>query len=156
MNFSKKGLNLLKFLEKFEWKPYPDSAGNQTIGYGHKIKKGEAFITLTVPEAENLLKQDVAPIEKFLNVHLKTLITQNQFDALVIFIFNIGEAAFISSHVFEDLKNRRYDEATKPWSKWINITKYETCASTGERIKRLVPVEGLIHRRQTEIQLFNA
>lgn len=155
MNFSKKGFILLKPLEGFKQKIYMDSSGNPSIGYGHKIKKGETFKKITEQEGEYLLRQDIAPVEKFINVHLNTIITQNQFDALVIFIYNIGATAFLSSQVFEDLKNKKYDEATKPWSKWVHITKYEKCISTGERIKKLIPVEGLISRRETEIQLFN-
>lgn len=156
MKFSKNGINILKSLEKFEGKPYKDLAGNPTIGYGHKIKPGETFTTLTEFEAESLLIQDCEPIEKFINVHLKTLVTQNQFDALVMFIFNIGNSAFLSSQVFEDLKNKQYDEATKPWAKWINFTKDEVSPETGKKVKKLIPVEGLVNRRQVEIKLFNA
>lgn len=156
MKFSDKGIELLKREEKFEWKPYKDRAGHLTIGYGHKLKKGEFFTTITEEEAHQLLTQDVEPIVKFINVHVKTLIGQNQFDALVMFIYNIGSTAFLNSTVFEDLKNRKYDEATVPWAKWINITVEEACKETGKMIKKLVPVDGLIKRRRTEIQLFNA
>jgi len=154
--FSGKGEGALKVAEGFEWKPYKDSAGHLTIGYGHKIKKGETFTTLTEEQAEQLMRQDVAPIVRFLNVHLDTLITQNQFDALVMFIFNIGETRFLSSSVFENLKGRKYDEATVPWSKWINVTAEVVCKETGEKIKKLIPCDGLINRRKMEIQLFNA
>jgi lysozyme len=154
--FSNKGENSLKVAEGFRAKPYRDSAGHCTVGYGHKVKKGEAFTELTEYEAENLMRQDVAPIVRFLNIHLDTLVTQNQFDALVMFIFNIGETRFLGSSVFENLKNRKYDEATAPWSKWINITIETVCEETGEKIKKLVPCDGLINRRAREIQLFNA
>lgn len=156
MKFSDKGIALLKREEKFEWKPYKDSAGHLSIGYGHKVKKGEFFTTITEEEAHQLLTQDVEPIVKFINVHVKTLIGQNQFDALVMFIYNIGPTAFLNSTVLQDLKRRKYDEATVPWAKWINITVEEVCKETGKMIKKLVPVDGLIKRRRTEIQLFNA
>lgn len=156
MKFSENGVNFLKRLENFEWKPYKDRAGHLTIGYGHKVKNGESFTSITEEEGMHLLKQDVEPIVKFINVHLDMLITQNQFDALVMFIFNIGPIPFLSSTVFQDLKNKKYDEATVPWAKWINITVEEVCEKTGKMIKKLVPVDGLINRRKMEIQLFNS
>lgn len=156
MKFSGKGVGILKGLEGFKPKPYFCSAGKPTIGYGHKIKKGEVFTILTEEEAEHLMRDDVEPIVKFINVHLDTLITQNQFDALVMFIFNIGETKFLSSSVFENLKSRKYDEATAPWSQWINVTAEVVCKETGEKIKKLIPCDGLINRRKMEIQLFNA
>lgn len=154
--FSDKGVGMLKVMEGFKEAPYQCSAGHPTIGYGHKLKKGENIPFITEEGADILLRQDVDPIEKFINVHLNGLVSQNQFDALVMFIFNIGTTAFLNSQVFEDLKRQMYDEATKPWSKWINVTKEVVCEETGEMIKKLIPVEGLINRRKMEIQLFNA
>lgn len=156
MKFSDKGVGILKDLEGFKPKPYFCSAGKKTIGYGHKIKEGETFTEITEDEAGLVLKQDVAPIEKFINVHVSALVTQNQFDALVMFIYNIGSTAFLNSQVFQNLKNKMYDEATDPWSKWINVSKCVKCDETGKMIKKLIPVEGLINRRKIEIQLFNA
>lgn len=156
MKFSEKGVSLLKEIEGFEPEPYLDSKGCATIGYGHKIKRGELFTRITEKEADLLLRKDVEPIEKFINVHLKTLVTQNQFDALVMFIYNIGETAFLNSNVFQDLKERKYDEAIKPWAKWINVSKQVKDEQTGEMVKKLFPVQGLINRRAKEIQLFNA
>lgn len=156
MKFSDKGIETLMRLEGFEPKRYKDLGGHWTIGIGHKIKQGESYSTITREEAIYILKQDVEPIVKFINVHLNTLVTQNQFDALVMFIFNIGVEKFLSSSVFEDLKSRKYDEATVPWAKWINVTKEVVCEETGKKIKKLVPVDGLINRRKMEIQLFNA
>ena len=155
MKFSEKGVDTLKDMEGFESEPKPDIAGHLTIGNGHKIKNGEKFTKITEQEADLLLRQDVAPLEKFINVHLNTLVTQNQFDALVMFIFNIGETNFLKSSVFEFLKSKKYKEATVPWSKWINITVEEVSKDTGESVKKLVPVQGLINRRAREIQLFN-
>ncbi len=155
-SISDKGFAKLKNVEGFEPEPYLDSAGNATIGHGHKIRKGELFGRITEQVAEIILRADVAPIEKFINIHLKTIVTQNQFDALVMFIFNIGEGAFLSSHVFQDLKSGSYDQATKVWAKWINISEMVHDKKTGAMIKKLVPVDGLIKRRAIEIQMFNS
>jgi lysozyme len=154
--FSENGERKLVQAEGLKLEPYKCSAGHWTIGIGHKIKKGEYFTSITEDDAYKILRQDVAPLVNFLNIHLKTIVTQNQFDALVMFLFNIGETQFLNSSVFEHLKSGKYEEATIPWSQWINVTVKEECKETGKMIKKLVPVEGLINRRAMEIQLFNA
>lgn len=143
------------FEEGFRSAPYLDKAGHWTIGIGHKIKPGEHFTTLTEAEAFQLMKRDIEPIETFINNYMPK-ITQNQFDALVIFIFNIGLTAFLNSSVFSNIKDKKFEEATKPWAKWINITQKVKDPQTGEMVKKLIPVEGLIKRRAVEINLFNS
>ena len=155
MNFSKKGAETLKQLEGFRDKPYKDKAGHLTIGYGHKVKKGEVFSFISKEAAEKLMFDDVKPFETFLNTHLKVNLTQNQFDALIIFIYNIGDGAFLKSDVFRNLKDRKFEDATKPWSKWINVSEYVANPTTGHMEKILVPVDGLIKRRAVEITMFS-
>lgn len=155
MKFSIEGQEKLKKLEGFVAKVNPDLANNPTIGYGHKIKSGERFAFITEKGALNLLLEDVKPIEAFLNNYIKPKLNQNQFDALVIFIYNIGETPFLNSSVFSDVQKGNFEEATVPWGKWINITKKEKDPETGEIVKKLIPVTGLINRRAQEIQLFN-
>ena len=62
-----------------------------TIGYGHygsDVKKGQ---TITAGEANALLEQDIAKFENYVNAK-KLDLNQNQFDALVSFTFNCGNA----------------------------------------------------------------
>lgn len=157
MKFSKKGEDILIGLEGFSPIVYADSAGHDTIGYGHKVKAGETFNQITKEQALNILRADISEsqAESFINNYMPSL-RQNQFDALVIFIFNIGKTAFLNSSVFQDIKDNKFEEATKPWAKWINITKKEKDPKTGQVVKKLIPVEGLIKRRAVEITLFNA
>lgn len=156
MKFSSEGIDLLKHIERYSKKPYLDSGGHASIGYGHKIKKGELFTSCSEPSAELLLRNDIIPIEKLINSRLNTIITQNQFDALVIFIYNIGTSAFLKSDVYQHLKNQQYEEATKTWAKWVNVSETMKSNIVGKTIKRLIPVRGLINRRAVEIELFNA
>jgi lysozyme len=155
MKFSQKGEKLLINEEGYKNEPYLDVAGHWTIGIGHKIKQGERFTTLTDAEVIQLMKKDIEPIECFINNYMPRL-TQNQFDALVIFIFNIGAPAFLNSSVFSIIKDKKFEEATKPWAKWINITERVKDPKTGEIVKKLIPVEALIKRRAVEIKLFNS
>lgn len=159
-NFSESGVAQLKLLEGYRSTPYKDRKGCWTIGYGHKIKPGEVFTFLDKESASKLLMRDVEPIVKFLNIHLcnsvnKINLSQNQLDALVILIFNIGEGAFLTSTIFQALKDNKPEEAVKPWKKWINVTEYVKDMDTGKMIKKLVPVEGLINRRAVEISMFS-
>ena len=155
MIFSNDGMDMLKHLEGFKDKPYIDSGGNASIGYGHKIKKGELFTSITEAQAELLLRQDIEPLETFLNDRLDTLVTQNQFDAVLIFIYNIGTGAFLESHVFQYLKNKQYKKATHPWSEWVNVTETVKPKTGRKLVKKRIPVRGLIKRRAAEIELFN-
>jgi lysozyme len=155
MKFSENGQEILKKMEGFLSQPENDAAGYPTIGYGHKIKSGERFAFLTETTASEVLLKDVPAIEGLLNNYIKTKLNQNQFDALVIFIYNIGITAFLNSSVFTDIQKGNFEEATIPWAKWINITVRQTDETTGEVIKKLIPIKGLENRRAQEINLFN-
>lgn len=155
MRFSEIGQEKLKKIEGFKAQVYKDSEGNPTIGYGHMLKRGENFVAITPAGASKLLLDDIAPIERFLNNYIKPKLNQNQFDALIMFIYNIGETAFLNSSVFSDIQKGDFQEATLPWGKWINITKKVKHPKTGEIVKKLIPVQGLINRRAQEIKLFN-
>jgi len=152
MKFSKNGKSLLTKMEGFKSKSYLDSGGNLTIGYGHKIKPTEKFDVISEEIALQIMLQDISPIEAFLNRYIPKL-TQNKFDALVLFIYNIGEIAFLNSSVFADIKEKKFEEAMISWQKWSHITRYEK-NKEGEVIKKLIPSQDLIKRRAQEVILF--
>lgn len=92
METSKNGIDLIKRFEGCKLTAYKCSAGVWTIGYGHK---GGAHKGLTIlPEtAEHYLKSDLKKFENHVNDfnnRFKYHFTQNQFDALVSFAFNVG------------------------------------------------------------------
>lgn len=154
MKFSNAGHALLMDMEGFRDKPYRCSAGHLTIGYGHKINPGEVFDTITKGTAIMIMMEDAKPFENFINNYIPVDLTQNQFDALVIFLFNIGEDRFSKSAVYTNLKLGHFEQATIPWSKWINVSEWVIDPITGIEKKVLVPVGGLITRRKREIELF--
>lgn len=143
MNASQRGIDLIKFSEGFRAKPYKDSGGIMSIGWGHAIKPNESFSEITAEEGERLLREDLYSADRCINVSLGTRIKeQNEFDALISFIFNIGCGAFQSSNVFKYLKIGEYGSAFMYWSKWIHDSKMKAR-------------EGLVTRRRAEITLFN-
>lgn len=89
MKISANGLEILKKHEGFSATPYWDHHG-YSIGHGHLIKPGEKLKTVTKAQAAELLKQDVATAEKIVLRTFARQLTQNQFDALVSFAFNLG------------------------------------------------------------------
>ena len=70
-----------------------DGFGNPTIGYGHKIKDGENFTTITEDEALQLLREDIASFETMVTNYSNernTSWTQQEFDAFVSLAYNAG------------------------------------------------------------------
>lgn len=89
---SQKGIELIKKFEGCKLTAYRDSVGVWTIGFGH-TKDVKADMVITAEQAEQFLKDDVVYFENGVNKLLKTLkaqVTQNQFDALISFAFNLG------------------------------------------------------------------
>ena len=102
MKASDKAYALIRRFEGKSNKAYQDSAGVWTIGYGHTggVVKGQ---TISDDEVERLLAEDVAVAENAVNAQHLTL-TQDQFDALVDFVFNLGAGNFQKSTLLKKLK----------------------------------------------------
>ena len=154
METSERGKDLIKRYEGVILHSYLCPANKLTIGWGHTgsdVKKG---MIITEEEAENLLKKDLKKIEDKLNYtleHDNVTLNQNQFDACISFIFNLGFSAFIFSTLYKKLKQGDYAGASAEFPKWIYITK--TDPETGERFK--IKLKGSEFRRKSEQELFN-
>ena len=100
MKTSITGLTLLEAREGKRFLAYQDSTGVWTIGVGHTGRTSPPAVTkgmtITQAQCDAFLAADLAPVEKAINA-LAVKLTQNQFDALASFIFNIGETAFAKS-----------------------------------------------------------
>ena len=102
MKASENAYNLIRKYEKFVPKLYSNDGGggggNCTIGYGHLIHKGPCTNVdfakypngISQSEAEATLGADVGIVEDIIRKHVKVMLTQNQFDALVSFLFTSG------------------------------------------------------------------
>lgn len=91
MRIDEKGLDLIKKFEGCKLSAYKDSAGVLTIGYGHTGKDVKTKMTITQDEAIGLLKKDIHRFEIHVSEYRKKYKwTQNEFNALVSFAFNIG------------------------------------------------------------------
>lgn len=145
---SVKSLELLKQLEGCRLKAYQDSAKIWTIGYGHthNVKAG---MKITQQQADVFLKQDVAKFEQGINQTLRelgTTVTQKQFDALVIFSFNVGLRAFQKSTMAKKLylmDNKDYESVNAVADQFPRWNK------AGGKV-----IPGLVKRRAQERLLF--
>lgn len=90
MKISKRGLDLIKSFEGCRLSAYRDSVGVLTIGYGHTRGVAEGMM-ISQERADALLLEDIDRYER--NVMSWNYLynwSQNEFDALVSFAFNIG------------------------------------------------------------------
>jgi lysozyme len=133
--------NRLKEFEGLMLTRYVDAAGVDTIGYGHTAT-AKNFVTITEQKANDLLKNDVAKFTALVNSYRKNrkyVLNQNQFDALVLFTYNIGSIS----------KNSNLDKAIRsgdPKAAALQMLRY--VYSNGQRLR------GLEERRQYEAKLF--
>jgi len=96
------GLAFLKAREGWRSKPYRDIKGNLTIGHGHLIIPGDGLSVssvLTPEQGEIILRRDVAIAESAVRRAIKVPVSQNQFNSMVSYAFNIGGGAFAGSDV---------------------------------------------------------
>lgn len=143
MQISERGLALIKSHEGFSAYPYICPAGKLTVGYGHVIRKGEDFGKgISRIEAQKILQADLwaacASVRRLVRVPL----TQNQFDALVSFTFNLGGGRLQSSTLRQKLNREDYEGAAGEFRKWV--------FGGGRKLP------GLIRRRADETALFNS
>jgi len=121
MKTSEQGLALIRKNEGFSAKMYFCPAGKPTIGYGHVISADENFPTGGISEydAKIILIQDVSQAEQALNRLIKVTISQNQFDALAAFTYNIGIGAFENSTLLRLLNDGDIAGASHEFSRWV-------------------------------------
>lgn len=92
MKTSEKGIDLIINFEGFcsEATKCLKSEKYYTIGFGHYGKDVKENDTITKSKAVDLLKSDLEKFEKKVNKYSAYDFTQNEFDALVSFCYNVG------------------------------------------------------------------
>lgn len=92
LNTSEDAIALIKKFEGFTSKPHQDYS-QWSIGYGSACNKDDYADGITEAEADKLLRADIAKFEKTINnfaTKYNLTLTQNQFDALISFTYNVG------------------------------------------------------------------
>lgn len=112
---------------------YNDIGGLPTIGVGHlltqsELTSGKIVIAgrgvkwskgLSDKDVALLFAQDVAEREAILNDQVKASLEQHQFDALFLFVFNIGNSAFANSTLLRKLNDGDYADVPTQLRRWI-------------------------------------
>lgn len=156
LSFGEKGKALLKTIEKLALNPYDDKTGKEintwtqkaTIGYGHLISSAEwekYKDGITESAAELLFLSDLDPFVRCVKNKVKVALKQNEFDALVILAFNIGDGAFATSSVLKLINDPAtvtpYSNLEMAWKAWNRSDKKEN--------------RGLKNRRQAEWDIYS-
>ena len=102
MKLSPQGLLTLSQREGVRTTAYQDTRGIWTIGVGHTGVEVHPGLVWTMDQVQAALASDVAWAENEVNTHVTVPMTQNQFDALVSFTFNIGRTGFDHSSALRD------------------------------------------------------
>lgn len=148
MNISDRGLDLIIQHEGMILNLYNCPANHATIGVGHLVHYGpingtepkEFLCGITQQRALELLRDDVKVAEKTVNNLVKAPLNQNQFDALVSFVFNLGETNFAKSTLLAGLNSGNYDAVPSELNRWVY---------GGGKV-----LPGLVKRRADEGKLF--
>jgi len=139
MKISQEGLALIKKFEGCELEAYKCAAGVWTIGYGSTkgVKEGD---TMTQEDADNLLLHEMKEYEEYVNDLVEVDLKQNQFDALVSWVFNLGPANLKASTLLKVLNAKDYEGVPAQIKRWNKA---------GGKV-----LQGLIRRREAESLLF--
>ena len=139
MRISEKGINLIKRFEGLRLEAYLDSVAVPTIGYGHTrgVKLGQ---TITQEQADAFLEEDIHEFELAIQRLVHINLTQNQFDALVSFTFNLGIGNLKQSTLLKKLNAGDITGAANEFNRWVY--------AGGKKLT------GLVKRRSAERLLF--
>ena len=96
MKTGTQGLELIKTFEGLELNAYKCAAGVWTIGYGHTKDVQEGMV-ISALKANEMLQNELVEYEGYVNVLVTVPLNQNQFDALVSWVYNLGSTNFQSS-----------------------------------------------------------
>lgn len=137
MRISKRGIDLIKKYEGCRLAAYKCPAGVWTIGYGHtlNVKQGDV---ITQAQADQLLLQDLETYEHKVNVlNYNYHWSQNEFDALVSFAYNVGSIIGLTQYY-----KRTKQQIADAMLLYVN--------ANGK------PLPGLVKRRREERDLFTS
>ena len=117
MNYSDAGLKFTESFEGCRLDAYLDQAGIPTIGYGHisGVRMGDKC---TQEQADKWLREDIKESEDAVNRLVKVPLTQNQFDSLVDFTFNLGAGNLAKSTLLRLLNKGQYSDASQEFKNW--------------------------------------
>lgn len=139
MRTGRDGVELIRHFEGCRFDAYLCPAGVWTIGYGHTadVKEGDR---VDQEAAEAFLIEDLEKFEQAVAQLVEVPLTQQQFDALVSWTFNLGAGNLAESTLLRKLNNYQYAEVPEQMMRWVRA---------GGQV-----LDGLVRRRAAEAALF--
>lgn len=120
-------------------------SGVWTIGYGHTkgVVRGQA---ITAAQAQAYFEEDLGAVESELDSLLKSAavsLSQNRWDALVSFVFNLGMPKFSGSTLWRKIKANQEDPTiAREFTRWV----YDSTSTK---------LPGLVKRRTVEARVWS-
>jgi lysozyme len=114
---SDNGRKITKEFEGVRLKAYRDGGGVWTIGYGHTTGV-HADDVITMERADEYLRLDLQYAEGVVSQYVNLPLNQNQFDALVDFVFNLGIGQFMRSTLLAKLNHGDFAGASAEFIRW--------------------------------------
>lgn len=139
MNISEEGKNLIKKFEGCELEAYKCAAGVWTIGYGH-IKTAKEGMTISQSYADELFDGEIVEYEDYVNTAVTVPLSQNQFDAIVSWVFNLGNGNLRASTMLKVINSGDHAGVPAQIKRWNKA---------GGKV-----LEGLVRRREAEALLY--
>ena len=139
MIYSDAGLKFTESFESCKLVAYLDQGGVATLGWGH-IRGVRIGDKCTQEQADKWLREDIGDAEAAVNRLVNVPLTQNQFDALVDFTFNLGAGNLEKSTLLRLLNKKQYQQAADEFPKWNRAGGFVRA--------------GLTRRRMAERELF--
>ena len=139
MNIGTKGLEMIKHFEGLELNAYQCAAGVWTIGYGH-TKDVQQGMVISEDTANEMLVEELNEYESYITGLVTVELNQNQFDAMVSWVYNLGVGNLKASTLLKVLNAGDYAGVPAQMMRWNKA---------GGKV-----LEGLTRRRQAEADLF--
>ena len=111
------GIIVLREFEGLRLEAYRCPAGVLTIGYGHTRNVMEGLV-IDHAQALRFLDEDVRDAEEAVEANVTVPLNDNQFSALVCFVFNLGETNFRGSTLLRLLNRGWYDQVPAQLMCW--------------------------------------
>lgn len=127
------GPKLVAFADKL-------AGGIPTVGFGHTGADVHVGAVWTLAQCVAALESDIQWAENVVNNLVTITLTQDEFDALVDFVFNVGAHNFAKSTLLKLLNNNQIHDAAAQFDLW--------------QYAHGVKVAGLLRRRKAETALF--
>lgn len=135
-----KGAALIRSFEKLELDAYLDGGGVPTIAWGHTGPEVALGQTCTVEQAGEWFVHDTQKAVNGVIASTDVALSQNQFDALVAFTYNVGVGAEAHSTLCKVVNAKNWSAVPAEFMKWVYVKGVRSA--------------GLENRRAAERDLF--